>query len=149
MKQILFFLVILIILFTCKDINPEFLEETKHELFVFNSKTSNESRSNGSYFLIGGNYSSSTKEYTNAVFMWKSISGEFIRSTMNLDKIRVSINDSIINPYIVFFGINENAGKYDYPTDYQSFIDDFIDYAVIYCHSKDFPKNINLLSIQN
>lgn len=149
MKQILFLLIILISLFGCKNQNPEFLKETKHELFVFNSKTYNESKSSASYFLIGGNYSSSTNEYTSAIFMWKSINGDLIRSTMDLDKIRVSINDSIVNPYIVFFGIDENIEKYRYPTDYQNFIKYFVDYAVIYCHSKDFLKNINLLSIQN
>ena len=142
----LLFIILILNLFSCNDLyknsTRDFLNGS-HELRKFNVVTKEGTRWSAGYFLIGGSASGGTFKKRKVSFSWKSKTGEFIISEIEINKIRVRINDSIEKPTVEFFS--------NYlPNGYESEMDrviNWVDYIILTCKEKDYPISINITDL--
>lgn len=78
----------------------------KHELFSLSTFTNrgSESSASGTWFIVFGGYSESTKTYENQKvrFSWKTLDSSFCVSEISLNQVRFNIIDSGVQPFCTF-----------------------------------------------
>lgn len=108
------------------------LYQGNHELRQIGQFRSQESRSNSTFFLIAGNYSSESSTITKVTFSWLGNDGAYRFTTLPLKSLLIKINDNISVPTVKFRWTQ-------HPTDNNEII-----YAVITVRSVDWPATINV-----
>lgn len=137
MKNLLLILTLGITLLSCKDEKKYFFsDEIKLRQLVKETKT--EKYSHGSFFLIGGGYSNGEIE-TTTVKVFGRVDGLYRFMEMNMNEIRIKIDNKLTEPNIVI----RYWWRKKVSTDYM--IDDYHDYHSIYiinCPEKFLPEKL-------
>lgn len=145
--NILVFATILLSLFHCTRERTPRVSKTdkilrgKHKLRRFKVTTETRSQWSGSYFFIVGNASGKSYQERKVAFSWLNNKGEYIISEIPLDKIRVKVDSTVINPYVEF-----NWESYPNHGDtYMNWImEDNVNYIVVHCKEEDYPVEIRI-----
>jgi hypothetical protein len=76
--------------------------KSEHELRKMINYTSQEGNISGSFFLFSGSMSGSSSTEVKVSFAWKHPSGDYFNTTLNLDKIKVRLEESCTKPTVSF-----------------------------------------------
>lgn len=115
----------------------------KHELRKFNVKSTKNSESSGSWFLVIGSYSSKTTEESKIRFYFKTIDDEYVFKEMDFNKVNIKIDSLATIPYVKFYWKYCGAS-----TTGNSIYESAITRAVIHCREEDFQPEININDLQ-
>ena len=115
----------------------------EHELRKMAERVETASRVSGSFFLVVGDFTATTKTKVLIKFAWKMNDGRtYAISSLPLEKIRVEPDEKVMTPTIKFrwrpYPILNNTPQ---P---QELMDDYVVYAVITAREEDWPIQINL-----
>ena len=144
MKKIYIIFILLSTLLTSCDENNcdkqynESLKQYKgtHVLRKIASNSSQKSSISGGYFLFGGSISGESKTVTNIKFCFQNNQGDYEFKTIDYNDLRVHLDSTIQNPYIVFK-----------LSDIRFYCNADIEYVTIYCRDEDFPKNLEIKNL--
>lgn len=109
-----------------------------HELRRFNIRSSEITKSSGTWFLVSGSYNSETKEDSKIRFYFKTIRGEYIFKELDFNNVIIKIDSLAENPYVRFYWSKCES----YPT--TEIYEKAITRAVIYCKDEDFSPEVNI-----
>lgn len=109
-----------------------------HELRRFKVATKDGYRWSAGYFILAGSAHGETYNSTDAAFSWKLNTGEYAISQININRIRVLIDNNVDIPYVKFNWSRSNTSHL------QILMSDYVNYMVVVCKEEDYPVNINL-----
>lgn len=116
----------------------------EHLLRKFTVNTVNSTRTEGWYFLVGGEYSSQTVKDIKVRFYFLNCKGEYQLLEFPLEKVNVKIDTSAITPFVKFYWVNNNRTESEYNKMYEN----DITRIVIHCRENDFQPNININNLK-
>jgi hypothetical protein len=151
MKIILYIVIIFATISCAEKKNPICLEfQGKCELRKFKCESEKNKTSSGYWVIAGGSYSSQETTKKWITFYCKNNNGEYCKFDVMPNKIRISINDTISRPYVIFHT------KYDFYNDiyFCLYTEGWSrgptshtfdgQYVTIFCNNEDFPESLNI-----
>jgi hypothetical protein len=146
MKSKLIYLLLIIVVTTMVSCSCSELEKdtttVKYEKFLggnhilrkINVKDKTESHASGSYFLIMGGFSASTKTYTTVRFYFLNNKGEFQFMEKLIDEVNIKIDSTVTQPYVTF-----EWGEYYSKPSYEC-----VTKVIVHCKDSEFKPEINI-----
>jgi hypothetical protein len=141
-KIISIFIGLSVILSSCTGENKiDYRKSSKIPLRQMISDKETNASSSAWFFILGGSYSSHSEE-NNYVKCLAKADGCYYFLKMNLQKVRIQINNKVKNPYIIidysdFKLSNEDLIVHSY----------HVDFYTIVCPEKYLPKNLTPIKI--
>lgn len=154
-KMTKFFLfTIMLFVVSCEIPKPSPIENSypekgiNHKLRKFNVKTTTSTSSSGFYFVVIGGYSSNSYESTSIRLYFENCHKEYQFLELPLHKVRIKIDSTVVDPYIVFdnypsFSMSEGAGNC-----YSGMGFGDIKNAIISCRENDFQPDVDINSLK-
>jgi len=136
-KRLFAIFVLIFLAIGCAD-QPEapsanyYLYNGTHLLRQIQQIQQNETTLSGGYFLFGGAMSGASVESIKVTFAWKGNDSVYRFTTLPLSKVRISIDDGCVVPYVRFRWVRYPDG------------DEAIRYVVLGVNSKDWPEKIQV-----
>lgn len=117
----------------------------EHGLRKMAERIGTESKTSASFFLIAGNFKSSTSTETLIKFAWKMNDGTYAFSSLPLEKFRVRFEETASVPTVKFRWRSSNCGcPSDRVRQIQELMDDYVLYALLTVRESDWPTQITL-----
>lgn len=101
-----------------------------HELLSLSNYDKQHSSSSGGVFLVFGSWKSENEIIQGVKYTWKNNNGEYMLSTLPVDRVRLVIDDTYVNPYVKF---RWQGCNYMRESDWQS----YIEYAVFHVNKSN------------
>ncbi|HNV96910.1 MAG TPA: hypothetical protein PKL13_01165 [bacterium] len=125
-----------------QSIEKQILSGT-HPLRKMISSTENQSQTNAGFFLFIGGLRHNNSQIQTVQFSWKTNDGSYAISKLNIEDVRIKINNSIETPYVTF-NYEESEFWFEENPKLQKIIEKSVLYAEITCNEKDWPTDIKL-----
>jgi len=119
-----------------------------HKLMRFRLQENTTSRWGGMFFLVAGGGSGGTTTQTRVRFAWQQNNGEYMISSVPIEKIHVVLNEDMTVP-IVRFTVKESndgcgCGRPPHNEEVgQEFIDDWVSKVTVTCTSAQWPMDVS------
>lgn len=137
MKKLLLLSILSLLLFSCTKIDQGIKKSSKLELRQLVKETSVNTESSASFFLVTGEYNSSTKEKT-TIKVFANVEGRYRIIQMNIKDVRIVIDSTVQTPYIVI----------EYDESYTVTDEKLVDMSysrskyIIYCQEQYLPEKL-------
>lgn len=116
----------------------------EHRLRKMSERTNMESKTSGSFFILLGDFRSSTETKVHVKFAWEMNDGTYAISSLPLEKIRIKIDEKAKTPTVQFvWNLGCFFGCRNY-RDLQYMMDHAVDYAVVTARDLDWPAQVDL-----